>query len=68
YDWLFVRPYQGLVKVNRNDWINTLCNILPWLARASHHGLRLTQTGLMRHYAVSMVLGATLLLAFLLVG
>ncbi|WP_110661475.1 NADH-quinone oxidoreductase subunit L [Salinicola socius] len=68
YDWLFVRPYQGLVKANRSDWINSLCNILPWLARASHDRLRMTQTGLLRHYAVSMVLGATLLLAFLLVG
>ncbi|WIX33020.1 NADH-quinone oxidoreductase subunit L [Salinicola sp. JS01] len=68
YDWLFVRPYRGLVRLNRGDWINSLCNLLPWLARLSHDGLRLTQTGRLRHYAVSMVLGATLLLVYLLVG
>ncbi|WP_110647853.1 NADH-quinone oxidoreductase subunit L [Salinicola peritrichatus] len=68
YDRLFVRPYRGLVWLNRGDWINALCNLAPWLARVSHHGLRLTQTGRLRHYALSMVLGSTLLLAFLLVG
>ncbi|GHB12397.1 NADH-quinone oxidoreductase subunit L [Salinicola rhizosphaerae] len=68
YDWLFVRPYRELVRVNRGDWINTICNVAPWLARLSHDGLRRTQTGRLRHYAFSMVLGSTLLLLFLLVG
>ncbi|WP_251976029.1 NADH-quinone oxidoreductase subunit L [Salinicola avicenniae] len=68
YDWFFVRPYRGLVRINRGDWINALCNIAPWLARSAHRGLRRTQTGRLRDYALSMVLGSTLLLAFLLVG
>ncbi|WP_110685756.1 NADH-quinone oxidoreductase subunit L [Salinicola aestuarinus] len=68
YDRLLVRPYQALVRVNRSDWINTLCNLAPWLAGVSHRGLKRTQTGRLRHYAFSMVLGATLLLAFVLVG
>ncbi|MHB0774726.1 NADH-quinone oxidoreductase subunit L [Halomonas sp. WWR20] len=68
YDWLLVKPYRLLVRINRYDLLNALCNSVPALARLLHRGLALTQTGRLRHYAASMALGATLLLALLAWG
>ncbi|MCI0510030.1 NADH dehydrogenase subunit L [Chromohalobacter marismortui] len=68
YDVVLVKPFRGLVWLWRSDWINGLCNLVPLLARGLRWLLTRSQTGRLRHYAVSMTLGATVVLIFLAVG
>ncbi|GAB2789565.1 NADH-quinone oxidoreductase subunit L [Halomonas shantousis] len=68
YDWVLVRPYRLLVRINRYDLLNAMCNGVPLLTRLVHRCLSASQTGRLRHYATSMALGATLLLALLAWG
>jgi NADH-quinone oxidoreductase subunit L len=68
YDVVLVKPFRGLVWLWRGDWINRLCNLVPWLARGLRWLLTRSQTGRLRHYAVSMTLGATVVLIFLALG
>ncbi|SEL63782.1 NADH-quinone oxidoreductase subunit L [Halomonas daqiaonensis] len=62
YDRLFVRPYRGLVRVLRSDFLDRLLLLAGWLAWALHRGLSVTQTGKLRLYAGTMVAGVALVL------
>lgn len=68
FDAVLVKPFRGLVWLWRSDWINGLCNLVPLLARGLRWLLTRSQTGRLRHYAVSMTLGATVVLIFLALG
>ncbi|GGX84917.1 NADH:ubiquinone oxidoreductase subunit L [Litchfieldella qijiaojingensis] len=62
YDRLLVRPYRGLVEWLRNDVVDAVVGLVARLAWWLHVGLARTQTGKLRLYAASMVVGATLML------
>ncbi len=62
YDWTLVRPYRGLVALLKSDVIEGFFRLLAKLVRLVHLGLSHTQTGRLRGYAATMVIGATLIL------
>ena len=66
YDKLFVRPYLLICRLLGRDPIDLSIGLLPLLARGGHFALRQSQTGNLRWYATSIVGGAVLVLATLL--
>ncbi len=72
FDWLygllFVKPYLLLSRLLRHDPIDSSIGVLPRLARGGHTLLSRTETGHVRWYAVSIVGGAVLLLAAVLLA
>ncbi|EPC00045.1 hypothetical protein L861_07725 [Litchfieldella anticariensis FP35 = DSM 16096] len=62
YDRLLVSPYRSLVAWMRSDVVDAVVGLVARLAWWLHVGLARTQTGKLRLYAASMVLGATLVL------
>ncbi|MDN3522733.1 NADH-quinone oxidoreductase subunit L [Halomonas ramblicola] len=68
YERLLVRPYRGLVSGLRHDAIDALGLLPARLAWWLHVALSRTQGGKLRLYAVSMVVGATLILLVMAVA
>ncbi|ANF56738.1 NADH-quinone oxidoreductase subunit L [Halotalea alkalilenta] len=68
YDRLFVKPYLLIARLHRVDWINALINLFPGLAKLANYGLSASQNGQMRGYAATFVLGATIVVAALVLG
>ena len=66
YDKLFVQPYLLLCRLIGRDPIDVSIGALPLLARGGHLALRRSETGNLRWYATSIVGGAVLVLAVLL--
>ncbi|NWN91602.1 NADH-quinone oxidoreductase subunit L [Marinobacter adhaerens] len=62
FDWLFVRPWRGLVHVLRGDMFDACFRSIAQALRLVHIGLSRAQTGRLRSYAATMVFGATLIL------
>ena len=62
FNWLLVRPYRGLVRIMRGDLFDAFFRLIAHTLRAVHFGLSRTQTGKLRGYAATMVVGATLIL------
>jgi len=63
YDRLLVRPYIRLARFNRSDHIDRVFSGLAWVNRAGHRALSLTQSGLLRAYAMGIAGGAVLIIA-----
>ncbi|TWI53116.1 NADH-quinone oxidoreductase subunit L [Pseudomonas duriflava] len=72
FDWLynvlFVKPYLAITHLLRSDPIDKAIGIVPLLARGGNLTLSLTENGRLRWYAASIVGGAVLLLAALLLA
>ena len=68
YDWLWVRPYQAVCRSLRNEPIDLFYNLVVQINIAMHRGFSDTQTGRIRWYATSMVMGLILLLGIVLGG
>jgi NADH-quinone oxidoreductase subunit L len=72
FDWLynvlFVKPYLAITHLLRSDPIDKALLVVPLLARAGNFTLSLTENGRLRWYAASIVGGAVLLLAALLLA
>lgn len=62
FDWLLVRPYRGLVRVLQGDLFDAFFRLIAQTLRAVHFGLSRTQTGKLRGYVATMVVGAALIL------
>lgn len=62
FDWLLVRPYRCLVQMLRSDFIDGFFRWITQMVRVIHFSLSRTQTGRLRGYAATMVVGATLIL------
>lgn len=60
YNHLFVWPYTWLAKKNKDDIIDSFYDGLAWLASAANRSLSLTQTGRLRWYVLSLVIGAVI--------
>jgi len=63
YDRLFVSPYVGLAKLNKNDFIDSIYNGTAALTRYCHSLVIQTQTGQLRWYALSMACGVLLIVS-----
>ncbi len=67
FDWLyntfFVQPFVWAARVNRADFIDLLSHAVAWLSAAGHRRLTVTQTGQLRWYAATIVLGAVIVVA-----
>ena len=68
YNWIFVKPYLAITRLLRSDPVDKAILIVPILARAGNLTLSLTENGRLRWYAASIVGGAVLLLAALLLA
>jgi NADH-quinone oxidoreductase subunit L len=66
YALLWVRPFTALARWWRNEPIDHLYNALAAACRGAHRALLTLQTGELRWYATSMVLGLVLMLAIML--
>lgn len=62
FDWLLVRPYRGLVRLLKGDLFDAFFRLVAQVLRVAHLGLSRTQTGKLRGYAATMVVGAALIL------
>lgn len=63
YDRLFVRPYKWLAQIDQHDFIDLIYTATAACARSLHDLLSDTQTGLVRSYALGIVIGAVIALA-----
>ena len=63
YDKLFVKPYLLACRLLGRDPIDGSIGVIPRLARGAHGLLSRSETGQLRWYAVSLVGGAVLVLA-----
>ncbi|TDX28647.1 NADH dehydrogenase subunit L [Modicisalibacter xianhensis] len=68
FDRTLVKPYQGMVKWLRSDLLDRTFARVAWLAGLLHQGLSRTQTGRLRWYATTMVVGATVVVLLLTLG
>jgi len=68
YEWLIVRPYLWLARVNRDDVIDLFYRGVSWTAALSYRGLQAAQTGNVRWYAAGVAAGALIILAFVVYG
>lgn len=62
YDWLLVKPYCYLAKLNRNDVFDQLIMLNAWYVGICHDVLKSSQTGKLRWYAAVIGLATLLLL------
>lgn len=62
YDWLFVKPFLGIVRLCKNDPVDKLWYILPKLTHWGNRLIGKTQTGLLTHHAISFGVGLAVIL------
>lgn len=67
YDIIFVKPYLFFAKLLGRDPIDHLWLVLPAIVKGGHKFTSSRQTGSLREYASSMVLGMVVLLMVLIV-
>lgn len=63
YDFLFVRPFVYLARLNKKDLIDAVYAGLVQISRVAHVMLARSQTGLLGWYALSIAAGVVLLIA-----
>ena len=61
YERILVRPYIRLAQVIRSDLIDRIFTTIARLIQAGHQGLSVTQSGLVRAYAMGIAAGAVLI-------
>lgn len=62
YNFLFVRPFVFLARINKNDLIDAVYAFLVEISRVAHVMLARTQTGHLRWYALSVAGGVVILM------
>ncbi|MDD5461249.1 MAG: NADH-quinone oxidoreductase subunit L [Methylococcales bacterium] len=63
YDGLLVQPFTSIARLNKNDIVDRLYLALAWLGRELHRMISAAQTGRVRWYASSLVLGTVAVIA-----
>ncbi|WP_340123978.1 NADH-quinone oxidoreductase subunit L [Methylobacter svalbardensis] len=63
YDTLVVRPFKTLTQLNKNDVVDGVYTAIAFLSRRGHLMISASQTGRIRWYASSMVLGTVVVIA-----
>ena len=62
YQFIFVRPFLALAKINRKDVIDLVYTGIAMMARVGNSAVVMTQTGNLRWYAISLVGGLVLVI------
>ena len=65
YNALWVTPYVWISKVLRPEWVDSLYHGVVSTCRGLHAALTQTQTGNLRWYATSMVIGLIAVLTYM---
>ena len=65
YEALWVKPYTGLSRALRPEWVDSVYHGIVAGCQALHAVLSQSQTGQLRWYATSMVIGLIALLTFM---
>ncbi|MCY1545103.1 NADH-quinone oxidoreductase subunit L [compost metagenome] len=68
YDKLFIKPYLLACRLLARDPIDSSIGVIPRLARGGHGILSRSETGQLRWYAASIVGGAVLVFAAVLLA
>ncbi|WP_236166243.1 NADH-quinone oxidoreductase subunit L [Pseudomonas juntendi] len=68
YDKLFVKPYLLISHMLRKDPVDRGIGLIPRLARGGHVAMSKTETGQLRWYTASIVVGAVLVLGAVVVA
>jgi NADH-quinone oxidoreductase subunit L len=63
YDTLVVRPFKIITELNKNDVVDGVYTTIAFLSRSGHLWVSASQTGRIRWYASSMVLGTVVIIA-----
>jgi NADH-quinone oxidoreductase subunit L len=63
YDRVIVKPYVGLARLNKKDFIDAIYNGIAKLTLVLHGLVSDTQTGQLRWYALTMISGVLLLVS-----
>lgn len=63
YDSLLVRPFKAITELNKNDAVDRLYLGIVWLSQKFHRIVSASQTGRVRWYASSFVLGTVVIIA-----
>tara|TARA_R110000824_G_scaffold288508_3_gene476730 strand:- start:49570 stop:51414 length:1845 start_codon:yes stop_codon:yes gene_type:complete len=63
YDRVFVDPYTGLARLNKQDFVDSIYNGTASLTRYCHSLVIQTQTGQLRWYTISMACGVLLIVS-----
>ena len=63
YDSLLVHPFKAITKLNKNDAVDRLYLGIVWLSQRFHRMVSASQTGRVRWYASSFVLGTVVIIA-----
>ncbi|MDA8404601.1 MAG: NADH-quinone oxidoreductase subunit L [Desulfobacteraceae bacterium] len=63
YDGVFVRPYVFFGRMNREDVIDSVYDMIAWFGRTGYSALSLTQNGQVRTYAFGIALGVAAIMA-----
>jgi NADH-quinone oxidoreductase subunit L len=63
YDWLFVRPFIFINRLNKGDFVDMFFNLLAAITEAGHALLAKTQTGRLRWYMAGVAAGAIAIVA-----
>ena len=66
YDRIFVKPFVALGRANKNDFVDAPYRFVVSIARGFNQAITVTQTGRLRWYAASMVLGLIVIFLILL--
>lgn len=61
YNFLFVRPFVFLARINKKDLIDAVYALLVEISRVAHQMLARTQSGQLRWYALSIAWGVVIL-------
>jgi NADH-quinone oxidoreductase subunit L len=62
YNFLFIRPFVFLARVNKNDLIDAGYALVVEISRAAHVMFARTQTGQLRWYVLSVAGGVVILI------
>jgi len=63
YDTMLVRPYIWIARIDKDDGVDLVYTGIGWLNKICHNALSVTQSGLLRAYAVGIAMGAAVVLA-----
>ena len=66
YDHIFVQPFLWASRVNKDEFIERFYAGIARFTQVLYRALQLTQTGLMRWYAVSIAFGSAVFLALVI--
>ncbi|WP_343308069.1 NADH-quinone oxidoreductase subunit L [Chitinophaga niabensis] len=66
YNWVFIKPFVYLARINRKDIVDKLYTGLATITRSFHRMMSATQSGILRWYIMGIVMGAVVILSVII--